>query len=84
MSDAPPAFTSIGGAYTNPYPSYPTPSSRSGYDSRSHNGHDSPAYTNHVGLLRGTIYSFVFGHDPDVPTVREIEESVYGSRGSGY
>ena len=29
--------------------------------------------------LRSTLYSFVYGHDPDVSTVREIEASVYGA-----
>jgi hypothetical protein len=29
--------------------------------------------------LRSTLYSFVWGHDPDVSTVREIEASVYGA-----
>jgi hypothetical protein len=28
--------------------------------------------------LRATLYSFVLGRDPGVPTVREIEASVYG------
>ena len=28
--------------------------------------------------LHSTLYSFVFGHDPDISTVRDIEASVYG------
>ena len=28
--------------------------------------------------LHSTLYSFVFGHDPNVVTIREIEASVYG------
>jgi hypothetical protein len=28
--------------------------------------------------LRSTLYSFVFGHDPDIVTIREIEAPVYG------
>jgi hypothetical protein len=40
-------------------------------------------YTSHdsggaLVILRNTLYSMVFGHDPDVPTVGEIEASVYG------
>jgi hypothetical protein len=31
--------------------------------------------------LRSTLYSFVFGHDPEVVTIREIEASVYGEYG---
>ena len=31
----------------------------------------------HTGL-RYTLYSFVWGHDPNVSTAREIEASVYG------
>jgi len=84
VSNAPPGCRSTGCACTNAYAGYAAPSSHSGYDSRSYRGDDSPAYTSHVGLLRGTIYSFVFGHDPDVPTAREIEESVYGRSGSGH
>jgi hypothetical protein len=29
------------------------------------------------GTLRGTLWSFILGRDPDVPTVRDIEASVY-------
>jgi len=84
VSDATPACRSTGCSCANPYPGYATPSSHSGYDSTSYRGYDSPAHTSRVGLLRATIYSVVFGHDPDVPTAREIDESVYGRRGSGY
>jgi len=79
MSDAPSVYRSTGGADTNLYRSYTTPSSYPGYDSRSYTVCDSSAYTSHWGGVRATLYSFVFGHDPDVATAREIEESVFGS-----
>jgi len=84
LGDAPPACSATGCACTNPYAGSAAPSSHSGYDSGSYSSCDSSAHTGGAGLLRSTIYSFVFGHDPDVLTVREIEESVYGRRGSGY
>jgi len=80
LSDAPPACSSTDRAHAKPYPSYA--SSYSGYYSRSYGGHDSPAQISHLGGLRANLYNFVFGHDPNVATAREIEESVYG-RGSG-
>jgi hypothetical protein len=36
------------------------------------------AYSNHLSSLRATLYSFVFGKDPGIPSAREIEASVYG------
>jgi hypothetical protein len=64
-----PATTPALGAVTPPpYPQYVV----SGFD-------DTQAGdTNHWGVLRSTLYSFVIGHDPDVMTAREIEASAYG------
>ena len=52
-----------------PYPEIP---------SRTYNDIAEPGSPNWHAELRSTLYSFVFGHDPDVSTVREIEASVYG------
>jgi hypothetical protein len=35
-------------------------------------------YSTHLGSLRATFYSFVFGHDPGIPSAAEIEASVFG------
>jgi hypothetical protein len=35
-------------------------------------------YSDHLSSLRATLYSFVFGHDPGIPSAREIEASVFG------
>ena len=37
-------------------------------------------YRTHLGSLHATFYSFVFGHDPGIPSAHEIEASVYGNR----
>jgi hypothetical protein len=50
------------------YPQYLVPGS----------GDTETADTTHWGVLRSTLCSFVLGHDPDVTTAREIEQSVYG------
>ncbi len=39
-------------------------------------------YSTHLGSLYATFYSFVFGHDPGIPSAREIEASVLGNEGS--
>ena len=44
-------------------------------------GYDSLGYSAR-SAWRATLWSFVLGHDPDVPTVREIEASL-NSGGSG-
>jgi hypothetical protein len=35
-------------------------------------------YGNRCSSMRATLYSFVFGRDPGIPTAREIEASVFG------
>jgi hypothetical protein len=35
-------------------------------------------YTTHMDSFRATLYSFIFGHDPGMPSAKEIEESVFG------
>ena len=52
-----------------PYPEIP---------SRLYASHSQPHSADWHAELRSTLYSFVFGRDPDVSTVREIEASVYG------
>ena len=36
-------------------------------------------YSTHLGSLYATFYSFVFGHDPGIPSAQEIEASVIGN-----
>jgi hypothetical protein len=69
--------TEIASPYTNPYPQYTVPSSYSGYYSRV-GSYELPEYTSHWGTVRSTLWSLILGRDPDVPTVAEIEASVYG------
>ncbi len=76
------SYYASGQSVTNLYPSAVAPS-----------GHPAHSYGNYGGCdtsgssfrdnLHSTLYSFVFGHDPDVPTVREIEASLE-SGGYGY
>ena len=35
-------------------------------------------YNSRLGCLRATLYSFVFGKDPGIPSASEIEASVFG------
>src|SRR5262249_31406079 len=73
VTPAPPAIEAIGTGSPNPYPSYAAPSPYPGayptiYD---------PDYPDRWAMVRATICSFVLGHDPGIPTAREIEESVF-------
>jgi hypothetical protein len=47
------------------------------YSSGGYRGGDS--WDDSGGCLRATLWSFVLGRDPDVPTPREIEASVYSN-----
>jgi hypothetical protein len=78
VSYLPPASSSIGSGYTNPYPRYTTPSSYSGFYTRSFSDDVSDVYPTHWDAVRATLCSFVLGRDPGVATAREIEASVYG------
>jgi len=78
LLDIPPVFSSADSHYTNPYPSYATPSSYSGYYSRTYGGPTFDPYPTHWDSLRSTLWSFVLGKDPEVNTPWEIEASVYG------
>ena len=40
-------------------------------------------YGTRCSRMRATLYSFVFGHDPGIPSAEEIEASVSGYR-NGY
>jgi hypothetical protein len=79
VTEAPSTYAPIGSAYANPYAIYTTPSSYSGYDSMGYRSYKLEEYTSHRGAVRSTLWSLVLGHDPDVPTAREIEETVYGT-----
>ncbi len=67
---------SVGGAYVGPlvpagqhhhhHPSY----------SSGHSHSDGSSGADFGGRVYSTLYSFVFGRDPDVPTVREIESNL--------
>jgi hypothetical protein len=77
----PPSFSSgQGGGYStaNSASSFaPTP-----YPEISARLYARPSQTHSVDWhaeLRSTLYSFVYGHDPDVSNVRQIEDSVYGA-----
>ena len=64
--EAPPAETT---ATPPPYPryfpeTYPDPEA---------------VYGDPLGILHATLYSFVFGHDPGIPSAHEIEASVLGN-----
>jgi len=80
LSNPQPAYGSFGATstYAKPYPSYATPSSYSGYYSRSYTDNAWDPYPTHWDSLRSTLYSLMLGRDPDVATAREIEASVYG------
>ncbi len=63
------------GVYTNsfagtPYPEIPT---------HLYTPYSQPHSVDWHAELHSTLYSFVFGHDPNVSSVREIEASVYGA-----
>src|SRR5712692_173737 len=64
----------IGNIDVNPYvpSSYPSPHP-SGFSDEYPSGYPG-------GVLRATLWSFLLGHDPDVPTAREIEESFDSGR----
>jgi hypothetical protein len=65
------AGTTYSGSFaTSPYPEI----GRRVYDRYSSTEQPTDWHTN----LRYTLYSFVWGRDPDVSTAREIEASVYG------
>ncbi len=79
-----PQTTRVASAQTLAYVC-PSPVASSGHpacDSSRDTGYDSSGYTAR-SAWRSTLWSFVLGHDPDVPTVREIEATFY-STGSGH
>ncbi len=73
-------YSAVVSPYTNPYPSFATPSSYSGYYARPAS-YESPDYANHQAAISSTFWSYLLGHDRDVATVAEIEASVYGDGG---
>jgi hypothetical protein len=82
QGDAAPVASFQGGAYTpgnyaSSFASTPYPEIPSHLYSAPTLAHDSDWHA----CVRSTVYSFVFGHDPDVVTIREIESSVYGDYG---
>jgi hypothetical protein len=76
---APPA--AVARCYVNGDPHTVAPSGYPGWSASRYSGYDDSG-DSCGGALRNTFISFVLGHDPDVPTVREIEASV-DSRGYG-
>jgi hypothetical protein len=54
---------------SSPYPEIPT---------RLYTSYSPPHSVDWRAEVHSTLYSFVFGHDPNISTVRDIEASVYG------
>jgi hypothetical protein len=80
MVDARPTFNFDGGGYANAYSGYLAPrATPAGYSSGYIGGYRSADLGWRAGL-RDTLFSFVLGRSPDVPTPREIEASVYTGR----
>jgi hypothetical protein len=72
-----PACSTGAGADAYPCPNGCAPAFDYAWHSRSHRGYDSSAYSSRRAAWRSTLWSFVLGHDPDMPSVRDIEESAY-------
>lgn len=68
-SPAPEAPASATTATPPPYPRY---SPETYFDPEA-------LYSDHLSALHATLYSFVFGHDPGIPSAREIEASALGT-----
>jgi hypothetical protein len=62
--------TDSGSFVSTPYPEIP---------SHLYNTYSVPDSVDWRTELHSTLYSFVFGRDPNVSTVRDIEASVYGT-----
>ena len=81
VGDAPTASTTVVTPSVDPIPGYTTPPPYPRYfpenDSNVEWGYRTP-----WDAMRATFCSFFLGRDPDVPTAREIEASVFGY-GSG-
>src|SRR5262249_44881168 len=77
---APPTVDGRYGAHAD----YPTlaPSGHPAYAPLHYSGGDASG-DSHRGSLRATLWSFVLGRDPDVPTAREIE-ATFSSGGYGH
>src|SRR5579871_3883865 len=61
-----------------PFPARHSAPINYGWSSVTSGGYDSSACSNHQAVWRSTLWSFVLGRDPGMPTAREIEESVFG------
>jgi hypothetical protein len=78
VGDVTPVYRPIDSMNANPYPESSSPSSTSYYYQRSYNDYALNVYPTRWDAVRATICSFVLGHDPGVPTARDILASVYG------
>jgi hypothetical protein len=79
--DVPPAISAMPVADRNPAPGPMNPRPYPSYYSRG-DGRYEVSYPTHWDAVRATVCSLVLGHDPGMPTAREIEESAFGI-GSG-
>ena len=81
------SYYASGQSMTNVYQSSVAHWGHGASSSGSYRGCDTSDYS-HREALRSTLWNFVLGHDPDVPTVREIEASIdsggYRSAVGGY
>jgi hypothetical protein len=81
MNDVPPVFSATAASPSDvAYGAYPTPT-YSGYFQRSYGDDVADVYPTHWDAVHATIWSFVIGRDPQVPTAAEIESSVYANTG---
>ena len=68
----------VGGAPTGTDPGSFAPTPYPEIPARLYTSDSPPRSVDWRAELHSTLYSFVFGHDPDMSTVRDIEASVYG------
>jgi hypothetical protein len=78
--DVQPTSSSYGGGNSSLYSSHDTPLPCPANDGGPNSGYDPSQQAGFGGVLLDTLYSFVYGRSPGVPSVREIEASVYGYR----
>ena len=79
--DSPSLLSQQGGGFSTSTNSF-TPTPYPEIPSHVYNSYSPPHPVDWRTEVHLTLYSFVFGHDPNVSTVRDIEASVYGP-GSG-
>jgi hypothetical protein len=77
LGDGGTAYLVVDSPYMNPYPTFTTPSSYSGYYPRPGSDQFSDD-AGQPGVLHSTLWSYFLGHDRGIATAAEIEASVYG------